>query len=57
MTITLGHFVTVAACLFTLAIVGIFLNRKGKDSLAVIKVASGTPQLLPRPGREPEAAE
>ena len=28
MTITLGHYLTVAACLFTLGIFGIFLNRK-----------------------------
>ena len=28
MTITLGHYLTVAACLFTLGILGIFLNRK-----------------------------
>ena len=28
MTIGLGHYLTVAACLFTLGIFGIFLNRK-----------------------------
>lgn len=28
MTITLGHYLTVAAMLFTLGILGIFLNRK-----------------------------
>jgi len=28
MSIGLGHFLTVAACLFTLGILGIFLNRK-----------------------------
>lgn len=28
MTITLGHYLTVAAALFTLGILGIFLNRK-----------------------------
>ena len=28
MTIGLGHYLTVAACLFTLGILGIFLNRK-----------------------------
>jgi NADH-quinone oxidoreductase subunit K len=28
MTITIGHYLTVAACLFTLGIFGIFLNRK-----------------------------
>ena len=28
MTVTLGHYLTVAACLFTLGIFGIFLNRK-----------------------------
>ncbi len=28
MTITLGHFLTVAAILFTLGVFGIFLNRK-----------------------------
>src|SRR3954462_9237025 len=28
MTITLGHFLTVAAILFTLGVLGIFLNRK-----------------------------
>jgi NADH-quinone oxidoreductase subunit K len=28
MTIGLGHYLTVAACLFTLGVFGIFLNRK-----------------------------
>ena len=28
MTIGLGHYLTVAACLFTLGMLGIFLNRK-----------------------------
>ena len=28
MTITLAHYLTVAACLFTLGMFGIFLNRK-----------------------------
>ena len=28
MTVGLGHYLTVAACLFTLGILGIFLNRK-----------------------------
>ena len=28
MTISIGHYLTVAACLFTLGIFGIFLNRK-----------------------------
>ncbi|MGE3709635.1 MAG: NADH-quinone oxidoreductase subunit K, partial [Hyphomicrobiaceae bacterium] len=28
MTVGLGHFLTVAACLFTLGIFGIFINRK-----------------------------
>ncbi len=28
MEITLGHYLTVAACLFTLGMFGIFLNRK-----------------------------
>ncbi|MEQ1711762.1 MAG: NADH-quinone oxidoreductase subunit K, partial [Hyphomicrobium sp.] len=28
MTIGLGHYLTVGACLFTLGILGIFLNRK-----------------------------
>ena len=28
MTITLGHYLAVAACLFTTGILGIFLNRK-----------------------------
>ena len=28
MTVGLGHYLTVAACLFTLGIFGIFLNRK-----------------------------
>jgi NADH-quinone oxidoreductase subunit K len=28
MTITIGHYLVVAACLFTIGILGIFLNRK-----------------------------
>ena len=45
MTIGLGHYLSVAAILFTLGIFGIFLNRKNVIiilmSIEIVKVRSG----------------